>query len=258
MTNSPNLQANLIQVSSTENINNSGKSLSLKVKTTLLAIAVGVIPVATVGFFSYLILHRSLTKEISQQQLEKTTIAGDSLGRFLEDRIREVETLSKDALLTNSKFRDTATIEEKTAIFNNFQEQLQYYDSIIFFDLQGNPLFQSKSEKPYQGNYSTHEYFQQAIKTQKITINGPGISSSSGKLRVEFAAPVKDSTTGKLLGVVRLRIPGTYINTNLMQKIVQLSENTSQSSQKVAQSIVETARVAKRLQSTVAQFKVVD
>jgi methyl-accepting chemotaxis protein PixJ len=212
MTNHNHSPANLIQVSSTENINNLGKSLSLKVKTTLFAIAIGVIPVATIGFFSYLILNRSLTQEMSQQQLEKTTIAGDSLGRFLEDRIREVETLSKDAILTNSKFRDTATIEEKTVVLTNFQDQLQYYDSIVFFDLKGNPLFQSKSEKPYQGNYSTQEYFQQAIKTQKITINGPGISSSSGKLRVEFAAPVKDSTTGKLLGVVRLRIPGTYIN----------------------------------------------
>jgi methyl-accepting chemotaxis protein PixJ len=46
--------------------------------------------------------------------------------------------------------------------------------------------------------------------------------------------------------------------TNLMQKIAQLSEITSQSSQEVAQSILETAQVAKKLESTVAQFKVVD
>ncbi|VEP12743.1 Methyl-accepting chemotaxis protein [Hyella patelloides LEGE 07179] len=46
--------------------------------------------------------------------------------------------------------------------------------------------------------------------------------------------------------------------TNLMQKIAQLSETTSKSSQEVAQSIVETAQVAAKLQSTVAQFKVVE
>ena len=46
--------------------------------------------------------------------------------------------------------------------------------------------------------------------------------------------------------------------TNLMQKIARLSEMTSQSSQEVAQSIGETAQVAQKLQTTVAQFKVTE
>jgi methyl-accepting chemotaxis protein PixJ len=46
--------------------------------------------------------------------------------------------------------------------------------------------------------------------------------------------------------------------TSLMQKIAQLSENTSQSSKEVAQSIVATAEVAQKLESTVAQFKVAE
>ena len=46
--------------------------------------------------------------------------------------------------------------------------------------------------------------------------------------------------------------------TNLMQKIAQLSETTSISSEKVARSIVETAQVAQKLESTVAQFKVAE
>lgn len=43
-----------------------------------------------------------------------------------------------------------------------------------------------------------------------------------------------------------------------MQKIAQLSEITSQSSEKVAKSILETAQVAAKLESTVAQFKVTE
>ena len=46
--------------------------------------------------------------------------------------------------------------------------------------------------------------------------------------------------------------------TNLMQRIAQLSETTSVSSKKVAQSIVETAQIAQKLESTVAQFKVAE
>ena len=44
--------------------------------------------------------------------------------------------------------------------------------------------------------------------------------------------------------------------TKLMEKIANLSEMTSQSSAKVAQSIVETAQIAAKLESTVSQFKV--
>ena len=46
--------------------------------------------------------------------------------------------------------------------------------------------------------------------------------------------------------------------TNLMQKIARLSETTSQSSEKVAKSIMETAQVAAKLESAVAQFKVAE
>ena len=191
---------------------NQGKSLSLKIKTTFLAIAIGVIPIATVGLLAYTVLNRSLTKEISQEQLEKTAIAADSLTRFLEDRIKEIETLSQDAIFTNAKFREEATIQEKTAVLNNFKDELKYYNSIIFFDLEGNPLFQAESEQPYEGNYGSNGYFQEAIETQATTINGPGLSSSSGQLRVEFAAPVKDKATGELVGIIRLKIPGNYIN----------------------------------------------
>ena len=46
--------------------------------------------------------------------------------------------------------------------------------------------------------------------------------------------------------------------TQLMQKIAELSANTSKSSTEVAQSIGQTAEVAKKLESTVAQFKVTE
>ncbi|VEP12741.1 Methyl-accepting chemotaxis protein [Hyella patelloides LEGE 07179] len=46
--------------------------------------------------------------------------------------------------------------------------------------------------------------------------------------------------------------------TSLMEKIAQLSETTSKSSQQVAKSIGSTAQVAAKLQSTVAQFKVTE
>ena len=190
----------------------SKKPFTLRTKATLLAIAIGVIPVATVGMLAFNLLNRSLTEQISQEQLEKNEIAADSVTRFLEDRIKEVETLAKNPLFTNPKLRETATLAEKAALLDRFAEQLDYYNSILFFDLQGDALFQASIEEPYTENYSDRAYFQEAIKTKKMTINGPGISSSSGQLRVEFAAPVIDEVTGELIGIVRAKIPGNYIN----------------------------------------------
>ena len=190
----------------------SNRGLKLRTKATILAIAIGVIPVATVGIFAYNLLNRSFTKQISQEQLEKTTIAADNVTRFLEDRIKEIEILAQNPLFTKSKFRDEATLEEKTALLDSFAKELGYYNSILFFDLQGDLLFQASIEKPYTKNYGGKAYFQEAVKTKKMTINGPGISSSSGQLRVEFAAPVIDKATGELVGIIRAKIPGNYIN----------------------------------------------
>ena len=192
--------------------NQNQNSFSLRTKATLLAITIGVIPVAVVGYLSYNTLNRSLTGQISQEQLEKTEIAADNVTRFLEDRVREVDALVQHPLFIDSKLRDGATLEEKAAVLDNFANKLKYYNSVLFFDLQGDLLFQASIEKPYTKNYGGKAYFQEAIKTQTMTINGPGISSSSGQLRVEFAAPVKDKATGKLVGVIRAKVPGNYIN----------------------------------------------
>lgn len=191
---------------------NSRKSLSVKTKATLLAIAIGVIPVAIVGIFAFNLLNRSLTEQISQEELEKNEIAADSVNRFLGDRIKEIEILAKSPLFTNPKLREAATLAENIALLDSFAQQIDYYNSILFFDLQGDLLFQSSIEEPYTENYSDRAYFQEAIKTKKMTINGPGISSSTGQLRVEFAVPVIDEVTGELVGIIRAKIPGRYIN----------------------------------------------
>ena len=190
---------------------NSSKIFSLKNKATLLAIALGVIPVATVGFLSLNILRSSVTKQIDREQLEETEIAADRVTQFLEDRLREIDAISKSAIFADAKLRDAMTLEEKTAVLNSFKDELTYFNSIVFFDPNGDPIFQAKSDSPNRKNYGGKKYFQEAVKTEKITINGPGISSSSGQLRVEFAAPVKDINTGELIGILRFKTPGNYI-----------------------------------------------
>ena len=197
---------------SSQNRKSGRKSSSIKTKLTYLTIAIGVIPVFTVGIISFSLLNRSLTRQIGREQLEKTEIAASNVTIFLEDRLKEIDAIAQSAIFTDAKLRNSTTLQEKTAILDSLKDELEYYNSIVFFDPKGDPVFQAKSDKPNTKNYGSKSYFQQAVKTGKVTINGPGISPSSGQLRVEFAAPIKDKATGKLLGVLRLKIPGNYIN----------------------------------------------
>lgn len=189
----------------------SSKFFNLRTKATLLAIAIGVIPVATVGVLAYSVLERSLTKEIGEEQIGKTAIAANDVTRFLESRVNEIDALAQDSLLVDAKFRDKATQREKIAVLNNFKNKLEFYNSVIFYNLKGEQEFKAVSYNLGKENLAKSDYFQEAIKSQKITINDPGLSKDSGQLRIEFAAPVKDVDTGKLIGVLKVVIPGNYI-----------------------------------------------
>jgi methyl-accepting chemotaxis protein PixJ len=188
------------------------KSLSLKNKAIVWAISLGVIPIAIIGSIAYTVAKTSFIDRISQDQLVRTQELADRFNKFMETRLQEVDSLSQHSIFTNSQFREQATLTQKQAILNSFKDHFPVYDEIIFFDIKGNPLFQTKSDKPFQGNYSDREYFQEAIKTKKITVNGPGFSQVSGKLRIEYAVPVRDSVNGQLIGVLRFRLPGDNID----------------------------------------------
>ena len=192
--------------------------LNLKTKAIILAIAFGVVPIALLGFISNNTLKKSLTKQVSQEQLVRTEIAAQRFSEFLSDRRKEVDNLAQNKIFTDPQLRATATLAQKEAILTQFKNNLGFYNEVIFFDPQGNPLFQAKTEKPYTKNYGKKGYFQEALKTKKTTINGPGISSSSGQLRIEFAVPVIDDLSGEVIGIIRPKVPGNYIN-NLYQTL---------------------------------------
>ena len=184
------------------------QTLGLRTKATVLSVTLGALSVLAVGGVTHTIVRRSVTEQISQAQLVRTELAADQAHQFLQARYNEVQLLANHQIFIDSRLRNTTPLAQKQAILHNFKDRIGFYDSIIFFDLQGNPLFQATSGAPFQGDYSDRPYFQAAIQTERITVNGPGQSQSSGELRIEYAAPVKDADTGQLVGVLRLRIPG--------------------------------------------------
>jgi twitching motility protein PilJ len=190
----------------------SWQSLSLKNKACILAIFLSVTPIAIVGSLAYSVVKTSLISQIGQAQLIRTQGIADRFNKFMETRLNEVESLSKNPIFTEPNLSEQTTLARKQAILDSFKDNFPVYDNIVFFDLKGNPLFQTKSDKPFKGNYSDREYFKEAIKTKKITVNGPGLSKTSGKLRIEYVVPVKNNTNNQLIGVLRFYLPGENIN----------------------------------------------
>jgi methyl-accepting chemotaxis protein PixJ len=190
---------------------NKSSKFGLKTKTVLAAIALGVIPVAVLGAISYKVTESHVTRQIDQTQLARTRHQAKMLEEYIQDRANEAETLASNPIFTNPNVMNRVTISQKKAALDTFQDQTQYYDSIVYINLQGKPLFQSQSEHPLKSNYSHRTYFQRAIATQEVTMNEVAISNMTGEPHVEFAVPVKNAWTNQLLGVMRFRIPGEEI-----------------------------------------------
>ncbi|MGB7445339.1 MAG: methyl-accepting chemotaxis protein, partial [Coleofasciculaceae cyanobacterium] len=185
------------------------QALSLRVKATIIAVAIATIPVLTVGGVAYQFASSSVKKQINQVQLSRAQALAEQFHKFLLENYREVELLSSNQLFTDAELWQNTSLEQKKAVLDQFQSALDFYDNIAFFDLEGNTLFQSDSARPVESNYSDRPYYQQALQTGEIVFNELKISKSSGQLSIELAAPVQQN--GKLIGIVRTRIPGNNL-----------------------------------------------
>ena len=184
---------------------------SLRAKTMLVAIAIGVIPVAVIGEIAYKVTESHVKRQINQTELHRTRHLAQTLEEYIKSRTREAETLAGSPIFTNPNVINTITLNQKQLALDTFQDQTGVYDSIVYLDLQGNPLFQSNSKFPLRRNYSDRPYFQQAIARKQITMNELGISPLTGEPRMEFAVPVKNAWTDEVIGVICFRIPSDNI-----------------------------------------------
>ena len=179
--------------------------LSFKTKATLIAIALGLAPIAVIGSLSYLQISNTLEQQTVKSQTERAVAVADKLNRFVFERNGDVEVLATLPTFADAKFATVDTVETRTKLLNQFVTSYQVYDSIAIFDLKGDPIAQSKGDK--LGNHLDRKYFQDVLKTGKTVISTPEISKSSGKLVIHFAAPIRDSATGQIIGVARTRTP---------------------------------------------------
>ncbi len=181
--------------------------LSFKTKATLIAIALGLAPIAAIGTLSYLQISTSLKEQTYQTQKARAASIADKLNRFIFERNGDVETLAAQPMFANAKLAAIVPAADKTKLLDQYIDSYQVYDSIGVFDIQGTLIAQSKGESLTKINHLSRQYFQDVLKTGKTVISNPEISKYTGKMSLFFAAPIKDITTGQIIGVIRTRAP---------------------------------------------------
>jgi methyl-accepting chemotaxis protein PixJ len=183
------------------------QELSLRTKATVIAIAIGTIPVLGLGTVSNLLVSESIKNKIFQvQQIEASGVA-DQINQFIKERYKDIQVLASSTLLTDKSFRESSTPQQKVKILDQLiGNSNQIYDSIAIIDLDGQVVAQSQGEEPI-ADFSDRKYFQTAKQSDRPLVTQPEVSKSSKKLSIYTLAPVKDAATNQTIYIVRARIP---------------------------------------------------
>lgn len=182
------------------------KSLTLKTKTTLFAIAIGTIPLLAIGGTAYYFANKSITKQIIEIEETETVDLQDKVNRFMKERFSDIQVMADLDIFIDS----AATVAQKTAALERLRSAKAVYDSIGVFDLQGEPIAQTKQGKKL-GNHLNRTYIQSALKVNGAVLSQPTISTTSGTFSVYAASTIKDRNTGKPIGFIRARLPVTAL-----------------------------------------------
>lgn len=193
---------------------------SLPAKVTLFAIAIGTLPVVGIGTTAYYFANQSLTKEITAAKLVNVEGLADGLSSFMSERYGDIQFLAKLPIFANSEVRKITTTSEKQEVLTTVIKSYQSYDSIVSFDLNGNPVLQSAGQSI--GNQKDQPYFQEVLEKDRPVIIGPITSKTEGTSNVYFAAPIKNFQTGKTIGIVSAQMP-----VNVLEKRIQSYVNPS-------------------------------
>jgi methyl-accepting chemotaxis protein PixJ len=193
------------------------RKLSLRAKATIVAMTIGTLPVMAVGTFAYQIASQQIADKIVYQQQSRTFASAELLSRFMMERYGDINILAHLPILANPQGTAGITDQQKQAILDQYIKTYDVYDSIGFFDLDGDVKLQSSGKA--LPNPSDRKYFQEALKTGKPVISAPEISKSSGEFVIHLAAPVFEAGTGKMIGIVRSRLPVKYLNEMLNQEV---------------------------------------
>jgi twitching motility protein PilJ len=184
---------------------------NLRTKATLVALAIGTIPVVLVGTTAYFTASKGIEEQIIQSEKTNAEDLEDKLNLFIKERYDNVVTMSKFASFTNPKVRDALTIEEKNSFLKDVLESSKVYNSIVVYNSKGD-VFALAGDEINRATIGTADYSLLVQQTDRPAIVDPRVNLANGEYSFFVAAPVKDKSTNQTLAMVRTRSSMTVIN----------------------------------------------
>ena len=179
--------------------------LNMRGKATLLAIAISTLPVLVTGAVSYYFTNRNITQRITEEQADQVADMADKVNRFVTERYVDIKNMASLSIFADPRLREVATAQEKDKTLKGFMDASGgLYNSIGIFEMNGNLIAQGET-KLRLPNHKSRDYFQSVLKTDKPAIAQPRPSKTTGVFSLHFAAPVKDTVSGKTIAIIRSR-----------------------------------------------------
>ncbi|HEY9600556.1 MAG TPA: methyl-accepting chemotaxis protein [Allocoleopsis sp.] len=180
---------------------------SLRTKATLLALAIGTLPVVLVGATAYFAASQGVRDQVLLSDKTRAGDLEDKLNIFLKQQYDNIILLSNLNFLTTPKFGGFFTTQEKNDILDRYLQTFNTFNTIAVIDLNGDFLYTSKGALP--DNAKGLDWFETVLKTDRPFLSEPRRSKLDGTFNFFVSAPVKDKETGKTIAVMRGRIPMT-------------------------------------------------
>lgn len=186
------------------------QSMGLRTKTTVVSVTAITIPLLALAGFTYYYLEQNIANSTKQAETLRTQGMGYRVAYFMRERYGDVQVLAQLPFLTNPK-QSALPLTEQKAILENYIKTYLVYDSIAVYGLDGKLIIDAGTE-PAPANASKRAYFQTVLTTDKPFISQPEPSVVTKKISIFIAAPVKDSSSGKTVAVVRTRLQADAID----------------------------------------------
>jgi twitching motility protein PilJ len=184
---------------------------SIRLKATLLAVAIGTIPVVAIGGVAYYFANQSISQQITAAQKEKATVLSEKVNRFMADRYSDIQNIANLSIIKDPKLQALATTAGQQEALDKLAEIYEVYDSIAVYGLNGKLIVNSTNGLPTP-DIASSGVFKSVLVNQIPYISSPEQSEITGNKVITIVAPVKERGSNKLIAVALARLPITFID----------------------------------------------
>jgi twitching motility protein PilJ len=184
---------------------------SIRLKATLLAVAIGIVPVVAIGGVAYYFANQSISQQITAAQKEKATVLSEKVNRFMADRYSDIQNIANLSIIKDPKLQALATTAGQQEALDKLAEIYEVYDSIAVYGLNGKLIVNSTNGLPTP-DIASSGVFKSVLVNQIPYISSPEQSEITGNKVITIVAPVKERGSNKLIAVALARLPITFID----------------------------------------------